>query len=54
MNFNDLVKDLQENPKFLGNLHVDISSLLGMDEEDFFEKSYENKIEILEQIIKKC
>ncbi|MGF3113074.1 protein kinase domain-containing protein [Facklamia sp. P9177] len=50
----DFIKKVDENPRFLENVHVDLSSLLGMYEEEFFEKSYETKIEILEQIIMKC
>lgn len=48
----DFIKKIDENPSFLKNLHIDVSDLLGMDEEKFFEKSYETKIEILEQMIK--
>lgn len=47
----DFIKKVDENPRFLENISIDISDILGMQEEDFFEKTYETKIKILEKII---
>ncbi|QHW37696.1 hypothetical protein GZH82_10275 [Staphylococcus ursi] len=48
----NFIEKIDKNPRFLENISIRIDDILGMKEEEFFENSYENKIKLLENILK--
>ncbi|MCS4487553.1 class III lanthionine synthetase LanKC N-terminal domain-containing protein [Streptococcus sciuri] len=49
----DFIEKIDENPRFLEDIAINIDEILGMKEKDFFTNSYETKLKILENIIQR-